>query len=489
VAIREENIRMILGLKIRQLRQDRQLSLNEVSQKTGISVSYLNEIEKGKKRPKADKIVALAELFEVSYDWLISLKLSKKLSPLADLLHSNILNELPLEVFGLEPANLLEIFSNAPSKLNAFVSTLIEINRSYDMSVEHFYFSVLRSYQEMHENYFEDLEQFAADFRNQFQINQISDEHRLRAILEEEFHYEIRFGGLDEYAELHKLRSVVIPGEKPVLLLNSQLDEKQRIFILGREIGYQYMQLNERPYTSSWVEVKSFEQVLNNFKASYFSSALLIPKQSFIRNIQEWFKSPQFDDQFLLNLINHYNATPETLFHRLTNLLPEYFGINQLFFLRFSYETENETFHLTKEMHLSGLHNPHATLLKEHYCRRWISLSIIKDGLNQADEKPHICKIQRSKYINSNREYLVIAINHKESSISIGLLINHKLKNKIEFLKDTRIQNRKVNETCERCGAINCQERVAPPVLLKQQKEMEQMKSTLKNLLTQPVNA
>ncbi|HAI75702.1 MAG TPA: XRE family transcriptional regulator, partial [Microscillaceae bacterium] len=98
---KEENIRLIFGLKIRQLRIDQHLSQAEVAQKAGISVSYLNEIEKGKKYPKANKIAALATALQVSYDWLVSLQLNQKLAPLAEIINSDILASLPLEMFGI----------------------------------------------------------------------------------------------------------------------------------------------------------------------------------------------------------------------------------------------------------------------------------------------------------------------------------------------------------------------------------------------------
>ena len=47
-------IKLILGLKIKQLRQERQFSLNELAEKSQLSVSYLNEIEKGKKYPTVE---------------------------------------------------------------------------------------------------------------------------------------------------------------------------------------------------------------------------------------------------------------------------------------------------------------------------------------------------------------------------------------------------------------------------------------------------
>ena len=126
----DQKVRLIFGLKLKQLRHDRNLSLKELAEVCGISVSYLNEIEKGKKYPKSEKIVALAHALEVPYDEMVSLKLGKTLAPVNELLNSEILNELPLDVFGVNLENLVEIISNAPIKVSAFISTLISIARN-----------------------------------------------------------------------------------------------------------------------------------------------------------------------------------------------------------------------------------------------------------------------------------------------------------------------------------------------------------------------
>ncbi|MCC7467453.1 MAG: helix-turn-helix transcriptional regulator, partial [Saprospiraceae bacterium] len=59
--------RIIFGLKVRQFRQERDWNFEELSQRTGISISYLNEIEKGKKYPQPDYRKRLAEVLEVPY--------------------------------------------------------------------------------------------------------------------------------------------------------------------------------------------------------------------------------------------------------------------------------------------------------------------------------------------------------------------------------------------------------------------------------------
>ncbi|PJA97725.1 MAG: transcriptional regulator, partial [Ignavibacteriales bacterium CG_4_9_14_3_um_filter_34_10] len=59
---KRNHIKLILGLKLKQLRQEKHLSLIEVASKSSLSVSYLNEIEKGKKYPKVEKIAQLAQV-------------------------------------------------------------------------------------------------------------------------------------------------------------------------------------------------------------------------------------------------------------------------------------------------------------------------------------------------------------------------------------------------------------------------------------------
>lgn len=490
----EETIRLIFGLKLRQLRLDQHLSLSELSQKTGISISYLNEIEKGKKHPKGTKIASLADALGVEYDYLVSLQLSKKLAPVTELINSNILQELPLDMFGIETADLIELLSNAPAKLSAFVSTLVEISRNYDMRVEHFYFSVLRSYQEMHENYFPELEDAARRFKEHHQLNSAGalTAEALGAILENTYGYTLDHQQLGDTDKLKHLRTVLLPGKQPRLLLNPILDENQLTFAYGRELAYNWLEIKNRSYTTSWVEVSSFEQVLNNFKASYFSCALLMDEDAFVADVKEWLQQKSWEPEHLLLLAEKYRATPEMLMHRLTNILPKYFGLYELFFLRFNHPTGGDEFYLSKEMHLSGLHNPHANMLNEHYCRRWISLTVFQELEKDPDNKEVICRAQHSKYIGSENEYLLITLAKpqspqpgRHSSISLGLRVNEALKKKLKCWNDPAIPVRWVNETCERCPAVDCQERTAPPRVLQEENRISEMKYALQELMQQ----
>jgi len=495
VAINTDNVKLVFGLKLKQLRLDKGLSLNELSQKSGLSLSYINEIEKGKKYPKSDKIIALAAAMDTDYDTLVSLKLSKRLEPISELLSSNILTELPLELFGIDPANLLEILSDAPTKISAFVGTLIEIARNYNMSIEKFYFSALRTYQEMHDNYFEDIELEAEQFLKFYQLGAevLVDEELLSGILTDKYHYKLETINEKANPEFASIRSLTIPGTQGNrLLLNPRLSSVQRLFIYGRELGYHHLNLKNRLHTTDLVEAESFEQLLNNFRASYFASAIIIKRSLLVPKLAGFFAQQTWQPEKLIAMIHEFNTTPESFFYRVSNILPNHFGINQIFFSRFNNFSGQNLFDMTKEMHISRKHYPH-TVRDEHYCRRWVALTVLNDlaELTKNKVQPRIlCKAQKSTYLDSKDDYLVISFAQPMAttpdlnvSVSMGIYLDDATKEKIAFLEDPAIAARIVNQTCERCALYDCRERITAPVILQKKFKNEALRKALKKMI------
>ena len=477
MVVNKQNIRLIFGLKLKQLRLQKGLSFAQLSKAAGVSVSYLNEIEKGKKYPKTDKIIALAEALGVSYDQLVSLKLNRRLAPVADLLNSGLLDSLPLEMFGLDPSTLLELISGAPTKINAFISTILKIARSYEMSQENFYFAALRSYQEMHDNYFEELEQAVETFvqQNHLDTQPPVDSLPLIDILIERYGYAIDWHTLNDYPELEPFRSVFVEEQKR-LFVNGNLTDVQRSFVLGKELAFNYLELHDRPTTSTLFEVRSFDEVLNNFKASYFAVALLINRYLLLEDLNQFFERSTWDENAFLGIMHKYKASPEMFLHRLSNLLPKYYGIDNFFFLRLNDQLDwpQDNYHISKELHLSQLHNPHRNDLNEHYCRRWAAIRVLeklKVGPNPVDEDTgFVVEAQRSRYLSNKSEYLCLSIAkpnaptpHTNVSVTLGIHIDSASRKRIKFLDSDTIQMREVNETCERCPLTDCAERAVPP--------------------------
>ncbi|WP_417372242.1 helix-turn-helix domain-containing protein, partial [Gelidibacter japonicus] len=423
----EDDIKLIFGLKLKQIRTDKNLSLFGLSKLSGISKSYLNEIENGKKYPKTDKIVILSEKLDVSYDDLVSLQLDKNLAPIGEILQSRILKEIPLELFGIKESDLIDIISNAPVKVNAFITTIIEVAKHYSFNRESFYLSSLRSYQQSNYNYFDDLEQQVVKFCKAYHIdlNKPVSAKELEEILVDEYGYKINTSDLKKHKELYDLRSVFVPKTK-TLLLASHVDEAQRIFIYAKEIAYNYLNYDLRLYTFPWIKFDNFEQVLNNFNASYFAGALVLPRTVMIAQLKSLFQKDVFNKSVFIKTISNFTSSPETFYQRLTNLLPKDFNIHKLFFLRFAHEEGSSSFYLNKELHLPNQQSPHANETNEHYCRRWVSLKVLEQiAINKQD---HIFDLQISQYPD-DVSYLVFSSATKDPfkdtqyrSISIGLL-------------------------------------------------------------------
>jgi hypothetical protein len=247
------------------------------------------------------------------------------------------------------------------------------------------------------------------------------------------------------------------------------------------------MHIKDRPLTSAVIHLKSFEQLLNNFKSSYFASALLIPHDLLVADMQKFFKHKAFRADELTMLIHKYNASPEMFFHRLTNILPKTFDLQQLFFLRFHQETGSEIYDLNKELHLAGLYNPHGSKTHEHYCRRWISLNILED-LQKNNSKKIICKAQRSGYIDSENEFFCISMAYqlsstKNCSVTIGFLTTDIFKEKVNFWEDIQVPNKQVGVTCQRCSHTFCGERAAPPTVYAEKIRIEKIEKALAILI------
>ncbi|MEM6456437.1 MAG: XRE family transcriptional regulator, partial [Acidobacteriota bacterium] len=473
-----ENLRYILGLKLRKLRQERGYGLKELSALTGLSISYLSEIEKGRKYPKPDKILQLAEGLGVPFDDLVSLKVDEDLDPVKAIVSSNFIQGFPFQLFGLQPADVLGLVTEVPNKAGALVRTFLDIARTYDVRVEHFLFAALRSYQQMHSNHFEELERAAAAMmaENDWNDAPTVTAAPIKALLESRFGYRVTFDPLPEHPSLHALRAIHLEDRRrPTLIVNPRLLPAQQAFVLARELGYRVLDLKERSFTSSALRVTSFDQVINDFKAAYFAGALLIPQAGLSEALRAFFARTTWSSAAFHAIMARYNATPEMFFYRLSQLLPHRFGLKELFFLRFNHGVGGARYLLTKILNLSQMPIPHGIGLNEHHCRRWPGAELLRemdaaavDG--QPPEPSPSVAVQRSRFLHPDAEFLVVSMSRPlvlsadtNASVSLGIAIDDESRRQIAFVGDPAVPTREVNLTCERCPLKDCAERAADP--------------------------
>ncbi|MCL4804685.1 MAG: helix-turn-helix domain-containing protein [Anaerolineae bacterium] len=493
-------INIIFGMKVRQARLEAGLTLSDLARQCELSPSYLTEIEKGRKYPRADKIVKMAAALGKEYDDLVSIKLASSLRYLESALASSTVRRFPFEEFGLEPADALGLLTREPDRASALLHAIIEISRRYDLKEDEFLRAALRSYQEIHENYFPDLEDAAETFMAEFGPRYGFDDApliplaTLASILRQEYGYTIDDKTLATSEELRNYRSVLQPGRRPQLFINDRLYARQVRFILAREIGYCYLGLKERSLTSTTEEIDSFQQLLNDARAAYFGGVVLMPRARVLADLEDFFALPAWDPEPFSAMLTTYDVTPEMLLYRFSELIPQFFGF-KLHFLRFHHAAGTDEYQLVRHLNMNQLLVPSGIGLFEHHCRRWLSIRLLPkpSAGRQASSSPLPVGVQISEFLETQEKFLCLGFGRQmvlspglSSSVIIGFRIDADLRKTIRFLDDPDIPHTIIHETCERCPLTpdQCDVRAAPPTILHARREKLARKMALNQLNT-----
>jgi hypothetical protein len=492
-------INIIFGMKVRRARTEAGLTLTEFASRCELSPSYLTEIEKGRKHPRSDKIMRMAEVLGKDYDELVSIKLGFSLGHLESTLSSSILQRFPFEEFGLEAGDLVNLLTREPDKASALLHAILEIGSRYDLKEEDFLRAALRSYQEIHENYFQELEDgalaFTAEFGQEYGLGKDLPFNLsiFESILKEKFNYQIDDQKIATNKDLSIYRTIFVGGSEPKLLVNPALNPIQVRFLLAREVGYQYLGLKERSRTSTPDRIDSFEQIFNDFKAAYFGGALLMPRAPLLEDLEEFFGRTLWDPRPLLEMLAKYEVTAEMLLYRFSELIPQFYGI-RLHFIRLQFA--NGRYQLVKHLNMNQLPVPSGIGLYEHYCRRWLSVRLLQEVAAQSSlptmETPHV-GVQLSDFLDSDDRFLCIGFARPlvlspnlNSSIIVGFRVGPDLKHTIRFTEDPAIPSVIIQETCERCPLTGdqCEVRAAEPITLQAREQTTRRRLALEKLMT-----
>ena len=513
-----DRLRLILGVKLRALRHERGLGLKELAGKAGLSVSYLSEIEKGKKYPKPDKLVDLAHALAVPYDDLVSLRVDEGLGAVKSAIDSPLLRSFPFALFGVDPEAVVALLAGADDKADALVRAVTDVTRAYDARVEDFLLAALRAYQQIHGNTFPELEAVADGLRESLGVadpasgaGDASDRVEagvLRAALEARG-YRIDTDRLQTDPALATFRQALgaddPAGGGRTLYVNGALQPAQLAFLYARELAFLALDAQHRPRTSPWVKVDRFEEVLDNFLASYVAGAVLLPAAEIDAAIEALADSEAWDPRAFRGLMARFASTPEMLFHRLTQRVPQALGLDELYLLRFHHETASRQVALTKAFNLSRVPVPHGVEADEHYCRRWPSLQALAEldrrqaraaGRGETDDRP-VVLAQRQRFVGDEvpasrpdgaegAEFFAVAIARPlalrpgvNSVVSLGLRLTQKTKRQVRFWDDPALPRVDVSLTCERCPIADCRVRAAPPTVLRAREAQDERQAAL----------
>jgi XRE family transcriptional regulator, fatty acid utilization regulator len=467
-------------MKLRHYRMAKKFSFQELSDATGISKSYLNEMEMGLKRPKVDKLNLLTKALDLNVDELESPVLPPELMPIGKLIESNFLYELPLEMLGFNLSKLLAILADAPTQVSAFIASMLELSRNFNSRESHFYFSALRAYIEINRNYFEDLEQAVHHLNKTVHLEAEPgrDLLDLEMLLFGRHGITVVYNGLDTYQELQTLRSLFLPETKR-FLLNSQLSAGQVAFQLSKELAFQELKLTPRAYTSSLLQFHTFDEVLNHFRAGYFAAALLIPETKFKESLSAWIEIPTWQPQTLTDWLDQYASSPEMLMQRMTNLLPKFFGIYEVVFMRINRNSTGKL-ELSKEMHLDRKRIGSLIGPEEHYCARTTAVTSL-----QGEGRQVSAAIETNLQTGTSFFMMTIAWGEsgKRITTTLGVRLNNATKSPLAFASDITLKKVEVGVSCERCQIADCLVRQNAPVLALQKQQRDKMQEALRNIL------
>lgn len=433
-------LKHIFGLKVKELRQERGLTYQQLNRLSGLSVSYLSEIESGKKYPKGDKIAILAEALGVDYDALVSLQVPRKLQPVVDLMESHFFQEFPLEEFGLSAQKLVEIVSEDPDKINALINTISQVARNYELRKQPFYEIALRSYQELRLNYFEELETWVEEMHMEFfELKELPLQPEVLEDILLKIGVRSDYQKLAEFSSLKDLRSLY-DEKKRLLYLNQGLTSAQRNFLLAREIAFQWMKVKDRPAATPPKKSQTFDMLLNSHRASYFAAVMIMPSDRMVSSLKHLFDQPQWQPEGFINLMSEFDATPEMVMQRLTNVLPTFFDFRNLFFLRFV-RTSDGSVKLTKELHLSHANDPEANERNQKHFREWVSTTLFAELSEDVSlvSLSHISQFKDSAYFSWGIAFLNVSNTDEQIGVMLGVRIDDNVRKVIRFLDDPAI--------------------------------------------------
>lgn len=484
--MRQVGDRIIFGFRVRQLRLAAGLSYAELARKSGLSVSFLNEIEKGKKSPRPEKLADLARGLGYSVQKLTHIHTSPDPGALDALLKSNFLSELPLDLFGIDTAGLMRLLSHAPAKVNAFIVTLVELAQQHSLGTGHFYLSAMRAYQEQHRNYFPEIEEAARACRDTLlHGKERLDESILHRALLTEYGVRVVKSGLAPYPVLHHLRAVYIPRKKE-LWLHPGLTDHQITFQMAKELGFHYLKLQPRTTSAVPRYDLSFSQVLNNFKAGYFAVALQIDSQQFLETLSNALLTGTFRHQNMLSWMERFRVGPDVLFQRF-NVITGRWGLDHVFYHRVSLNNLEKKLFIDKELHISGANRRYAGRPGEHYCRRWLSSELVESLADRDDPGP-VTGQSVVQFDPSDEVWLCLGLaqrsplsTHVYTGIMIGVMLDDASRERFAPIIDDRPPIH-IGLTCERCPLSDCEKRQSPPVILQRTQQQKIIRDTLRKI-------
>ena len=448
-----------IGPKIKAFRRQLGMQANKLAEELDISPSYLNLIEKGKRKIDGDLLIKVCEKLRIELSDLTSKTDLNLENNISELLGDELFEDLDIlgpEVKDLVNTNpkiakaLIKLGDNFKQKDHEIVNKLENISgKIIDSRKAAFPGEVISDFLQENKNFFPKLENFANTIFEKVKQNNRTRYIALCDFLISEYGIVVK----DVIPEEGKPFSKIYKAKEKELFLSDYLSIETKKLHAAAQISLEGASKEIDEYLSTFNfpsdEAKKLTRVA---LLNYCGAAILMPYKLFHKECKEL----KYDLELLQNT---FATSFEQVAHRVTCLQdPKLPGI-PFHFLRVDVAGN-----ISKRFSLSGIEIPRYG----GACPRW--------NVYSAFSRPGVIQAAVSKMTNGEK-YVCIAktvekgigrYGQKKSILSIGLGCEAKFAKDFVYTENLDLNDKKselpIGVSCRTCDRLDCSQRAFPPL-------------------------
>ena len=448
-----------IGPKIKSFRRQLGLQANKLAEQLGISASYLNLIESGKRKIDGDLLLKVCEELKIELSDLTNKSDLNLVNDISELLDDKLFEDLDIvgpEVKDLVNTNpkiakaLIKLGDNFKQKDHEIINKVENLSgKIIDSRKTAFPGEVISDFLQEKKNYFPKLEEFANNVFEKVQKNNRTRYVALCEFLKTEYSITVK----DVIPDEGKPFSKIFDKNKKELLLSDYSSLETKKLHAAAQIAQEGAMEEINNYLSEFKfpteESKRLTQIA---LLNYCGAAILMPYKLFHSEC----KKLKYDLELLQNT---FATSFEQVAHRVTSLQdPKLPGI-PFHFLRVDVAGN-----ISKRFSLSGIEIPRYG----GACPRW--------NVYSAFSRPGVIQAAVSKMTNGEK-YVCIArtvekgvgrYGQKKSMLSIGLGCEAKYAKDFVYTENLSLSDKKteipIGVSCRTCDRLDCSQRAFPPL-------------------------
>ena len=448
-----------IGPKIKSFRRQLGLQANKLAEQLGISPSYLNLIESGKRKIDGDLLLKVCEELKIELSDLTNKSDLNLVNDISELLDDQLFEDLDIlgpEVKDLVNTNpkiaraLIKLGDNYKQKDHEIISKVETLSgKIIDSRKTSFPGEVISDFLQEKKNYFPKLEEFANKIFDKVQLNNRTRYVALCDFLRTEYSINVK----DIIPEEGKPFSKIFNKNNKELLLSEYNSLETKKLHAAAQIA-QEGAINEiNDYLSEFKFPSDEAKRLTKIALlNYCAAAILMPYKLFHSEC----KKLKYDLELLQNT---FATSFEQVAHRVTCLQdPKLPGIP------FHMLRVDIAGNISKRFSLSGIEIPRYG----GACPRW--------NVYSAFTRPGVIQAAVSKMSNG-KKYVCIAktvekgvgrYGRKKSMLSIGLGCEAKYAKDFVYTENLNLNDKKteipIGVSCRTCDRLDCSQRAFPPL-------------------------